>query len=121
LLPEELKARLVSALMADADVKHLEPVVAAVGGRRGALAAGWFPGHRLQNVCPRGHRISGSVPFIFRNVGAVTEWIYIYEASAEELHAEAEHWDTEHVDGTGAAHVLCTQCSAAWPAGMVNG
>jgi hypothetical protein len=121
LLPAKLKIALIKSLMVEADVKNLDPVPAAVGGRSGALSSGWFPDHHLQNVCPRGHGIGGNNPFIFRNVGAVTEWVYIYRADAHELHAEGDSWDTEHMDPGGAGVVLCTQCNAAWPAGHVEG
>lgn len=117
LLPSGLKAKLVNDLMVEVDVKNLESRV----GRSGQPEEGWFPGHRRQDVCPRGHRIGGQNPFIYRNVGGVTEYAYTYEASEDELSVGWRSWDSEHVDGTGHAHVLCTTCNAAWPAGAVDG
>lgn len=116
LLPPDLKLALIKSLMVEADVKHLEPVL----GRSG-LEHGWFPGHQAQNVCPRGHEVGGDNPFIFRNVGAVTEWVYIYEGGPGELYATGDSWDTEHMDSGGAGIVLCTACNAAWPAKHVEG
>jgi hypothetical protein len=109
-LPDELTERLVEALIISRTVA-LDPTP---DGRQG-----WFPGHRRQDVCPRGHEIGPNNPFVFHRIGGDAEWVYAYEAEPDQLFIH-DDWDSEGAFG-GVSMTSCYACDAHWPSQKVQG
>lgn len=79
----------------------------AIGGW--FASGGWFPEHKLQNFCPRGHHVGGDG---FDYVEISPGYSRVMEADPDVVYL----WETSPGDALAVASWLsCRVCDAAWP------